>query len=198
MIEDDASLVARAVGGDRAAVERLLRTHYDMVRAVCHRIVLNRADAEDATQQAMVAIARALPRFDNRSKFTTWVFRIATNAAIDEVRRTGRRARPTDDEVLSSVTPAVGDVADGVISQIDLETALEQVTPEYRQVLVLRHVADLDYADIADTLGLPVGTVRSRLARGRSQLIALLGNQEVPGNRQTEAHTDRTSVEGGN
>lgn len=197
MIEDDASLVARAVGGDRAAVDSLLRAHYDMVRAVCHRIVLNRSDADDATQQAMISLARALPRFDNRSKFSTWAYRIATNAAIDEVRRTRRRAKPTDDETLAVVAAPLGDVADGIISQIDLETALGQVSPEYRQVLVLRHVADLDYADIADTLGLPVGTVRSRLARGRSQLIALLGNQEAPGDRQTGAHTSHSSGEGG-
>ena len=178
MIEDDASLVERAIRGDRRAVDRLLHDHYDLVRAVCHRIVANRADAEDATQQAMISIARALPRFDGRSKFSTWAFRIATNAALDEIRRTRRRHRPTDDAVIApAVAPAV-DAANGLVDQMALEAALSQVSPEYRQVLVLRHVADLDYAEIADTLGLPIGTVRSRLARGRSQLLELLGNSD--------------------
>ena len=91
MIDDDESLVDRAVKGDRNAVDRLLHDHYDMVRAVCHRIVTNRTDAEDATQQAMISIAGALPRFDGRSKFSTWAYRIATNASLDELRRRGRR-----------------------------------------------------------------------------------------------------------
>ncbi|MFM1791502.1 MAG: hypothetical protein RLZZ526_1829 [Actinomycetota bacterium] len=176
MIEDDAALVDRAVRGDPKAVDRLLRDHYDLVRAVCHRIVTNKSDAEDATQNAMISIARALPRFDRRSRFSTWAFRIATNAALDEVRRTRRRPLPADDDTLSTAADPSPDAADGLINQMDLVRALGQVSPEYVQVLVLRHVADLDYADIADTLGLPIGTVRSRLARGRSQLLDLLGN----------------------
>jgi RNA polymerase sigma-70 factor (ECF subfamily) len=178
VIENVESLVDRAVRGDAAAVERLLRDHYDLVRAVCHRIVINASDAEDATQHAMISIARALPRFDHRSKFSTWAYRIATNAALDEIRRTRRRPRPVDDSALSAATASVDSPTDAVVDQLDLESALEQVTPEYRQVLVLRHVADLDYADIADTLGLPIGTVRSRLARGRAQLMDLLGNHQ--------------------
>lgn len=178
MIENDASLVDRAVNGDRVAVERLLRDHYDIIRAVCHRIVTNRSDAEDATQNAMISIARALPGFDGRARFSTWAYRIATNAALDEIRRTNRRPRPSDDAALASAAAPEPDRSEGIISQIDLQEALGRVSPEYREVLVLRHVADLDYADIADTLGLPVGTVRSRLARGRSQLVDLLRNSE--------------------
>lgn len=68
--------------------------HYDSVRTVCHRIVVNKADAEDATQHALISIVRALPGFDGRSKFSTWVYRIATNAALDEVRRIRRRPTP--------------------------------------------------------------------------------------------------------
>lgn len=181
MIDDDESLVDRAVKGDRNAVDRLLHDHYDMVRAVCHRIVTNRADAEDATQQAMISIAGALPRFNGRSKFSTWAYRIATNAALDEIRRTRRRPVPTDDETLAVATPHASDASEGLVTQMALTAALARVSPEYVEVLVLRHVADLDYADIADTLGLRIGTVRSRLARGRAQLLDLLGNPDGVG-----------------
>jgi RNA polymerase sigma-70 factor (ECF subfamily) len=166
-----------------------------MVRAVCHRIVLNRADAEDATQAALISIVRALPRFDGRAKFSTWAYRIAVNAALDEVRRIRRRPMAVGD------TTAVGDLGpplagddagsgeSAVESRMVVQAALALVPEEYRVVLVLRHIADLDYADIAVALDIPVGTVRSRLSRGREQLAHLLGNPDGTGERQNVAHT---------
>lgn len=171
--------------GDRAATDALLRAHYDTVRAVCHRIVINRADADDATQQALISIVRALPGFDGRSRFSTWAYRIATNAAIDEIRRTRRRGVPTDGHVIETLSPAAADHAGPATDRMDFESALARVAPEYRQVLVMRHVADMEYADIADALDVPVGTVRSRLARGRAQLTGFLGNQDPGPDRQT-------------
>jgi len=175
----DELLVRRARRGDRAAVDELLRVHYDTVRAVCHRIVIDRHDADDAVQNALIAIVRALPSFDGRSKFSTWVYRIATNAALDEVRRIRRRPLPVDDEILAP--PPVADGSAAVDAQIAVRGALEKMPEEFRVAMVLRHVADLDYAEIAEILGVPVGTVRSRLSRGREQLAELLGNQIPPG-----------------
>ncbi len=160
----------------------MLRLHYDTVRAVCFRIVINRADAEDATQMALISIVRALPQFDGRSKFSTWVYRIATNAALDEVRRTQRRAIPSDDPVVYSGQTSGG--TDGVDAQIDVSAALGLLPEEYRTALVLRHIADLEYEEIAAIQGVPIGTVRSRLSRARSQLAEILGNQNAFGERQ--------------
>lgn len=171
----DELLVRRARRGERAAVDELLRIHYDTVRAVCHRIVIDRHDADDAVQNALIAIVRALPSFDGRSKFSTWVYRIATNAALDEVRRIRRRPLPVDTEILAPAPVADGSAA--VDAQIAVRGALEKMPEEFRVAMVLRHVADLDYAEIAEILGVPVGTVRSRLSRGREQLAELLGNQ---------------------
>lgn len=179
----DELLLRRARKGDRAAVDRLLRDHYDVVRSVCHRIVANPADADDAVQNALIAVVRALPSFDGRSKFSTWVYRIATNAALDEVRRIRRRAVPTDHDTLAP--PPANERTGAVDAQIDVRAALEKLPEEYRVAMVLRHVGDLDYADIAVILDVPVGTVRSRLARGRDQLGTLLGNggnEDVSGN----------------
>lgn len=155
-----------------------------MIRAVCHRIVANKADAEDATQQALISIATALPKFDGRSKFSTWAYRIATNAALDEVRRIRRRPIPVDEDALSggelrSLSQwSQGDGPTAVESQMVVRDALSALTEDFRTALVLRHIADLEYDEIAVILDVPVGTVRSRLSRGRAQLAEILGNSE--------------------
>ncbi len=180
----DELLVRRAQRGDQKAVDALLREHYDTVRAVCHRIVINTDDADDATQSALIAIVRALPSFDGRSKFSTWVYRIATNAALDEVRRIRRRAIPHDEQTFASLPVADGSGA--VDAQLDVSGALARMPEEFRTVLVLRHIADLEYDEIAVILDIPVGTVRSRLSRGRTQLSEILGNPDPPSERQTK------------
>jgi RNA polymerase sigma-70 factor (ECF subfamily) len=86
------NLVAAARSGDRAALEELLRTHHDRLYALARRITGNDADAADATQEALIAIVRGLPRFDGRSSFGTWAYRVTANACLDELRR--RRRRP--------------------------------------------------------------------------------------------------------
>ena len=86
-------LVTRAVDGDRRALELLLDRHADRIHAVCRRIVAHPEDALDATQEAMIAVARGIARFDGRAAFSTWCYRVATNAALDELRRKRRRPR---------------------------------------------------------------------------------------------------------
>src|SRR5688500_4405303 len=90
----EAALVVAAQGGDRAALDRLLRTHHDRLAALCHRLCGNPTDAADATQEALIAIVRGLPRFDGRARFSTWAYRVATNACLDELRRRSRRPVP--------------------------------------------------------------------------------------------------------
>jgi RNA polymerase sigma-70 factor, ECF subfamily len=123
---------------------------------------------------ALISVARALSSFDRRSSLSTWVYRIATNAALDELRRISRRAIPTEDSAMERAQP---DSTDEVDTQMLIAHALSGVAAEYRVVLVLRHVADLDYEEIASILDIPIGTVRSRLARGRAQLTEIVGNQ---------------------
>jgi RNA polymerase sigma-70 factor (ECF subfamily) len=182
---DDTALVAAAQAGDRVAMERLLRTHHDRIHAVCRRITGNEADAADATQEALIAVVRGLPRFDGRSAFSTWVYRIATNASLDELRR--RKRRPsvlgrTDNENEPELVEPSSDTRFGQIGEREeIERALRDLPEEFRVPVVLRDVADLDYNEIATTLGVPVGTIKSRISRGRSMLAAALGNQpDVP------------------
>ncbi len=149
--------------------------------------MINRSDAEDATQNALISIVKALPSFDGRSQFSTWIYRIATNAALDEVRRIGRRPRPTDNDAVYDSPQS--DRTEAVAAQLDVVAALAEIAEEYRTTLVLRHVADLEYEEIAAIQGIAIGTVRSRLARGRAQLVEILGNQEAPSNRQTDSNS---------
>jgi len=185
--DDERSLLDAARAGDRDALDRLLRLHYDAIHAVCRRITGNRADADDAAQDALMAIVRALPRFDDRARFSTWAYRVAVNASLDELRR--RRRRPTargeqrdDTAVLFSGAIASPEAAG---TRVDVDAALATLAPEFRAAVVLRDLCQLDYAEIAEVLEVPIGTVRSRIARGRAALVPLLGNPTTPANRPT-------------
>ena len=190
--DEDRALVARANDGDRRALDTLLRTHYDRIYAVCRRITGSDADAADAAQEALIKIVRSLPGFDGRSAFSTWAYRIATNTSLDELRR--RRRRPTvvdrvddDGRDLELVDPDAGPRVEAVVDRMAIDAALAQVPETFRVPLVLRDVGDLDYAEIADALDVPVGTVKSRIARGRAALVGLLaaGNRGPADERPT-------------
>jgi RNA polymerase sigma-70 factor (ECF subfamily) len=171
--------VARARAGDRDALDVLLRRHYDRIFGLCRRMTGNDADAADAAQEALVALVRGLPRFDGRSTFATWAYRVATNACLDELRRRQRRPDPSETGTDGEVAPEAGEpgVADAVSDRLDIDAALGRLPVDFRTVVVLRDQLGMDYAAIAETLDIPVGTVRSRLARGRGALSDLLGNR---------------------
>jgi RNA polymerase sigma-70 factor (ECF subfamily) len=183
--DDDRSLAAAAGAGDRRALELLLDRHADRVHAICRRVVGNPDDALDATQEALIALARGIHRFDGRAAFTTWLYRVATNAALDEVRRRGRRPRPVDE--LPEPGPSSSTLEDRVGAAIDVDAALATLPEEFRVAVVLRDLCDLDYAEIAEVLDVPPGTVRSRIARGRSALATTLGNPEASNERPTDS-----------
>ncbi len=176
--------MARAQRGDKGATDQLLRRHYDRLYAVCRRVAGNDADAADGCQEALLAIVRGLPRFDGRSSFKTWSYRVATNACLDEIRRRNRRP------IAVLETPEPGSDAPSLdqrlADRLTLDGALAQLPEDFRVPVVLRDVAGLDYAEIAATLDIPPGTVRSRIARGRRQLSGILGNQTSLDERQTE------------
>jgi RNA polymerase sigma-70 factor, ECF subfamily len=179
---DDHSLVAAAKAGDRGALDQLLRRHYDRVHAVCRRLAGATRDADDAAQEAMIRIVRGLSSFDGRSSFATWAYRIATNTALDELRKRSRRPalHVVDDD--GSVAEPADELAhltvEAVSDRLAIDAALADLGDDHRAAVVLRDVADLDYSEIAEVLGVPIGTVKSRIARGRSQLAERLGNHD--------------------
>jgi RNA polymerase sigma-70 factor (ECF subfamily) len=180
---DDRQLIDAARSGDRAALDLLLRYHYDRIWALCRRLTGNEADAQDAAQEALIAIARGLHHFDGRAAFTTWSYRVATNACLDELRRRSRRPAPAPPDERSAIDP--GPLPDHVVERMDIDRALALLPEEFRAAVVLRDLCDLEYADIGEVLGLAPGTVRSRIARGRAQLARHLGNPEPTTERPT-------------
>jgi RNA polymerase sigma-70 factor (ECF subfamily) len=182
----DEELAAAAADGDGQALDALLRRHASMIHAVCRRILTNADDALDATQNAMIAIARRIELFDGRAKFSTWCYRVATNAALDEARRGNRRPAPV--EIVPEPRNDALAVDEAVADRLDVDAALAQLSPEHRAAVALRDLVGLDYAEIAVVLEIPPGTVRSRIARGRAALADLMadgGNQSPPSEHPT-------------
>lgn len=173
----DEDLVTAARNGDRTALDRLLRRHHDRILAVCRRLCRSPDDAEDAAQEALIAIVRGLERFDGRARFSTWAYRVTTNSCLDELRRRARRPVVVDPVEVPEPTDSGLDPADAVVrseQRASIAAALDGLPEEFRIPLVLRDVADLDYASIGEILGLAPGTVRSRIARGRARVAAAL------------------------
>ena len=179
----DEALAAAANSGDRGALEVLLARHFDRVHAICRRVTGHPEDALDATQEALIALTRGLHRYDGRSLFTTWLYRVATNAALDELRRRKRRPEPAELDEDRSLVGATGSVESAVAARLDVDAALATLTPEFRAAVVLRDLCDLDYAEIADVLDVPIGTVRSRIARGRAAIADQLREPTAPPER---------------
>jgi RNA polymerase sigma-70 factor (ECF subfamily) len=186
----DEALAGAANAGDRGALEVLLARHLDRVHAICRRVTGHPEDALDATQEALLAVTRGLHRYDGRSLFTTWLYRVATNAALDELRRRKRRPEPAelpDDRPGrgggASQAAGAAPVESAVVARLDVDAALAQLSPEFRAAVVLRDLCDLDYAEIAEVLDVPVGTVRSRIARGRAAIADQLREPDGPGER---------------
>ena len=182
--------MAAAQAGDRDALDTLLGRHYDRLYALCRRVTGNDADGADACQEALIAIVRALAGFDGRSSFSTWTYRVATNACLDELRRRRRRPEPG---LPADESSAVGgdrgrDPFGDVDTRVAVDAALTGLTPEFRAAVVLRDLCGLAYGEIAEVLGVPIGTVRSRIARGRSALIPFVdpdGNPPPSAERPT-------------
>jgi RNA polymerase sigma-70 factor (ECF subfamily) len=183
----DQSLVDRCLSGDEAAWEDLVRTHTRRVYGLCYRFTGKDAEAQDLTQEVFLRVYRTLKTFRSaEGSFTTWLARLTRNLLIDHYRRT-RQERMTDsiEEQLpvleESVTAAArpeGMVAGREAGEI-LQTALQKLSPELREAVILRDLQDMEYREIADILRIPEGTVKSRLNRGRAELARVLRRQKV-------------------
>lgn len=175
--EDQLADLAAAKRGNREALERLLNRHTDRLFAVCIRMV-GRSEAEDLLQESLVRIIRAIPQFRGESRVSTWMLRIAVNTCLTSHRK--RTVRPgaaleawsNVREEISGRKPEPGG-AEHVErrEQIDrLERAFSDLEPHQRAIMILRDLQGLDYQEIADVLGVALGTVKSRLFRARLAL----------------------------
>ncbi|HEV8255089.1 MAG TPA: sigma-70 family RNA polymerase sigma factor [Vicinamibacteria bacterium] len=172
----EADLIAKARAGSFSAFEEIVKRHQRRVYAVARRIVRRHDLADDVAQEAFIRAHRALGDFDLARPFGPWICRIAANLAINRVRSPEHREEPLDDRP-SPATAAGADPLAGLLeaeAQAMLERALGALPPEQRAVFVLRVSEELSYREIAEALGISIGTVMSRLWRAREKLRSLL------------------------
>jgi len=155
-----------------AAFEALVRRHTRTVYAHALRFFGDPSAAEDVTQEVFVKVYRSLLGFDERSRFSTWLYRVTRNACLDEVRAGSRRPVPVDP--LDSPA-ADGDFADRVVLSAAIEHAMRALAPEDRDALSAVALFGLSYAEAAEAIGVPAGTVKSRVFRARRVMSATLG-----------------------
>ena len=174
-MKDQENIIARARRGDAGAFEQLVETYRDQVYRIALRMCGNAADADEAAQEAFLAAWKGLPNFRGDSQFSTWLYQLTTHAAIDLMRRDLKGAAEDITEV-SAPDPAPGpqQQAERRETQEAVRDAILQLTPEYRQIVVLRFLEDLSYEEIGAALKLPSGTVKSRLNRAKAQLKDIL------------------------
>jgi len=179
----DEELVRRCRAGDTSAFGDLVERHQSRVYHLCLRIVGDPDEARDAAQDALIAGWRKLDQFRGDSAFTTWLHRVTVNACYDQLRK--RRRQPmlhlADDEREHEPGPPLPDHADAVATSAEVSAALQRVPEEFRAALVLADVEDLPYDEIATILGVAVGTVKSRVHRGRVALARAMGLDREPG-----------------
>lgn len=186
MNDPDEDLVRRARSGDRGAIEDLVRKHQRRVYNIAFRMLGREEDAADASQEVFLTCIRKLSGFQGRSAFSTWLYRVTVNACYDTLRKRAREA-PSDEQE----PPPQPDHADAAAAAADVQRALLLVPEDFRAVLVLHDVRGLPYEEVAEALGAPVGTIKSRLHRARVALArALRGEPPAPGRPSNlqEAH----------
>ncbi len=181
-VPGDEQLLARFAAGDRNALEELFRRYRQPAYRVAYRLLGHEADALDAVQEGFVKALTHLAGFQGRSTFKTWLMRVVSNAALDLGRQRGRReSRHLDTTAASNGDgqPALADDPAQGLERADLRRQLDRALaalPEaQRQTFVLHAEAGLSYREVADTLGISIGTVMSRLFYARQRLRAYLG-----------------------
>jgi RNA polymerase sigma-70 factor (ECF subfamily) len=183
--ERDEDLVRRYLSGDRGAFAVLVERHERRVYNLALRMTGREEDARDAAQDAFLTALRKLSSFRGEAAFTTWMHRVTVNACYDLLRKRQRQPlldRRGDDDLPRPEPPPAPDHADVAVLSVDVQRALLEVPEGFRAVMILHDVQDLPQEEVAAILGIPVGTVKSRLHRGRVALAkALHVERERPG-----------------
>jgi len=186
-LDPDLNLVERCLSGDEAAWETLVRTHTRRVYGFCYRFTGKDSEAQDLTQEVFLRVFRSLKSYrSGDGAFATWLARLSRNLLIDHYRRT-RQDRSTDsiEEQLPMIEERVATSArpEGLLAGREaselLQGALQRLSPDLREAVILRDLQELEYREIAEVLKVPEGTVKSRLNRGRAELARVLRQQRV-------------------
>jgi RNA polymerase sigma-70 factor (ECF subfamily) len=186
-LDPDLNLVERCVSGDEAAWETLVRSHTRRVYGFCYRFTGRDSEAQDLTQEVFLRVFRSLKSYrSDEGAFATWLARVSRNLLIDHYRRT-KQDRSTDsieeqlpmieERAATSARPE-GLLAGREASEV-LQAALQRLSPDLREAVILRDLQEMEYREIAEVLNIPEGTVKSRLNRGRAELARVLRQQRI-------------------
>ena len=186
-LDQDAQLVERCLRGDESAWEELVKTHTRRVYAICYRFTNRESEAQDLTQDVFLRVFKSVKSFRaGEGSFSVWLTRLTRNLLIDNYRRT-KMQRATDSiedqlpmlEEKTAIESRTDAVLAGREASEVLQGALQKLSPELRETVILRDLQELEYREIAQVLGVPEGTVKSRLNRGRAELARTLRRQKV-------------------
>ena len=185
-MEQDAQLVKRCLAGEDSAWEELLRAHNRKVYNLCYRFTGRPGEAEDLTQEVFIKIFQTLRSYDEaQGTFGTWMNRVARNHLVDHYRRTHKDRLTSSLEDEPAVLQETPSKEEHPMARVEsrerhemLQAALGRLSPDMREAVVLRDFQDLDYDEIAQVLGVPQGTVKSRINRGRLELARVIKRME--------------------
>jgi RNA polymerase sigma factor (sigma-70 family) len=182
--EEDSLLIKRALAGDQKAFRKLRLKYYDAIFKLVNRMIRNREEVEDLTQEAFIKAFTSLERFDNQYSFSTWLYKIATNNSIDHIRKKKLQTFSINKPIESEESDYSFELPDTnlepdqelIASQRKkmLDEAMNALPPKYRQVILMRHVDEKEYQEIAKTLKLPLGTIKAHIFRARELLYKQL------------------------
>lgn len=188
--QEDYTLVAAALGGDQAAYTRLRNKYWRPIEAMLSRMIRNKSDAEDLTQEAFIKAFNSLHTFNTEYAFSTWLYKIASNNCIDYLRKRRLKTISMDAPIQTRDGEMHMEIADPSAIRPDvpltsaertavLLEAIKNLPDKYRIVIELRHHQEMEYADIAEKLNLPLGTVKAHLFRARALLLKRLKGKMV-------------------
>jgi RNA polymerase sigma-70 factor (ECF subfamily) len=185
VLDQDLQLIERCLSGEQAAWEDLVKVHSRRVYAICYRFTGSDHESQDLTQDVFLRVFKSLKSFRaGEGSFTVWLGRLARNLLIDHYRRT-KRDRATDSieeqlpmlEEKTAITGRTEGLLAGREASEALQAGLQKLSPELRETVILRDLEELEYREIAQVLNVPEGTVKSRLNRGRAELLRILRRQ---------------------
>ena len=181
---EDMSLIQEALAGDQNSFSRLRQKYHDAIFNLIYRMIREKDEVKDLTQEAFIKAFGSLPSFNNEYAFSTWLYKIATNNCIDYIRRKKLQTFSIDKPIESKEGDFSFELPDStyepdkemISSQRKklLEDAINSLPPKYRQVIVMRHQEELEYQEIAQILKLPLGTVKAHIFRAREMLYKYL------------------------
>lgn len=182
----DEELLSGFLGGDPAAFDELMTRHEDRIFGLCLRMMGTREDALDATQDTFLTVYRKGRQYSGRSKFSTWLYRVAVNTCHDHLRKRKRHQATPLPEDSDPPDASAGDLLDSVELRPDILEALASIPEEFRSAVLLVDVNGLALEEVAEILEVPLGTVKSRTYRGRRLLAEFLGNFRSPPKHQRD------------